>query len=257
MKARPTLITASADGSLYLTGITWHGWGTSTAIGTGTAHADNCKPNCAQGMFTTYPATITLTHPRPWRGDMAYTRETVSVPGIHDRVTFSTGLVPGSVPSPPPVAQPTAPGPISGSATLDGSCVLGYEPAYNAGYSGIAYGPFTPGKPIKYTRIGNTDYTPVMAYQVTLTNTGSTTAQAAGWAVVFYDSGGAELGSDNEPGGAGGTFITPGQSLTWTMYSDNDIHGNALSGSATGQEDLSIPSDGSAATCTFLQWYVG
>jgi hypothetical protein len=96
MKARPMVVIASGDGSLFVTAITWRGWGTGNATGTGTAHADNCKPNCAQGTFHRYPATITLTGPKLWRDDMAYSQERISVPAIHDRVTFSTGLVPGA-----------------------------------------------------------------------------------------------------------------------------------------------------------------
>jgi hypothetical protein len=257
MKTRPALITPSGDGSLYVTGITWRGWDTSTAIGTGTAHANNCTPNCAQGTFANHPATITLTSPRYWHGDMAYTRETVHIPAIHDRFTLRTGLLPGPRPSSPPVVtQPTTPGPVSTSATLAGSCVMGYEPAYDAGGT-IAYGPFIPGTPIRYTRIGSIRYTPATAYQVTLTNNGSATARATGWAVAFYGRSGGELGSDDEPYGANDTFITAGQSLTWTMYSGNDTHGLGLSGSAVGQQDDNIPSDGTAATCTFLTWYNG
>jgi hypothetical protein len=258
MKTRPTALFPSGDGSLYFNGITWRGWGTGTATGTGTAHANNCQPDCAQGTFSAYPATITLTDPKPWRGEMAYTQETVNVAAIHDRATFSTGVVPAPVPtSPPVVTQPPAPGPVSSGAMLTGSCVVGYEPAYNAGDGGIAYGPFTDGRPVPYTTIGNTQYTPTVAYQVTLTNNGSATAQVAGWAVAFYNANGAELRSDDEPSGAGDTFITAGQSLTWILYSGNDAYGNGLSGNATGQEDNSIPSDGSAATCTFLTWYSG
>lgn len=104
MKVRPTVITASGDGSLYVTAITWRGWGTGDAAGTGTAHADNCKPNCAQGTFREDPATITLTGPKLWRDDMAYSRETISVPAIHDQVTFSRGLVPVLGPSSQPVS---------------------------------------------------------------------------------------------------------------------------------------------------------
>lgn len=240
----------------YFTGITWRGWGTGTATGTGTAHADNCKPNCAQGTYHQYPGTITLTGPKPWRGEMAYSREAVSVPAIQDRVTFRIGLLPGGS-SPPPVAPPPTPGPVSSGATLTGSCVLGYEPAYNAGGGTVAYGPFEAGAPGPNTKIAGTDYTPVVAYQVTLTNSGSTTAQVAGWAVAFYDSSGAELGSDDEPSGAGGTFITGGQSLTWTLFSGDDTYGNGLSGNAAGQEGTSIPSDGTAASCAFLEWYSG
>ena len=106
MKARPAVITAAVDGSLYVTAIIWRGWGTGDAVGTGTAHADNCKPDCARGTFYEYPATITFTGPKPWRGDMAYSRERISVPGIHDRVTFSVGLVPAPATVPGPARPP-------------------------------------------------------------------------------------------------------------------------------------------------------
>lgn len=189
---------------------------------------------------------------------MAYSQMAVSVPALHERVAFNTGLVPAVVSSSPPVVtQPPTPGPVSNGATLAGSCVMGYEAAYNTAADTIAYGPFTAGKPIPYTKIGNTDYTPTIAYQVTLTNNGSATAQVAGWAVVFYDASGAELGSDDEPSGAGDTFITGGQSLAWTLYSGNDTYGDGLGGGATGEEDNSIPSDGNAVTCQFLTWYSG
>jgi hypothetical protein len=118
MKARPVMMTTSGDGSLYVTGITWRDWATGTAAGAGTAHADDCTPNCAQGTYREFPATITLTSPRPWRGDMAYSRETVSVPAIHDQVTFRTGPLP--IPGlswPPVVTQPPAPGPVSDGTT--------------------------------------------------------------------------------------------------------------------------------------------
>jgi len=259
METRPTAIYPSGDGSFWFSGITWRGWGTATATGTATAHANNCQPDCAQGTFSAYPGTITLTDPKPWHGEMAYTQETVNVPAIHDQATFSTGTVPAPVPtpSPPIVTQPPSPGPVSTGATLTGSCVMGYEPAYNTSDGSIAYGPFTDGRPIPYTTIGNTQYTPAVAYQVTLTNNGSTTARVAGWAVAFYDASGTELGSDDEPGGAGDTFITARQSFTWTLHSGTDTYGNGVGSNATGQQDDSIPSGGSAATCTIVTWYNG
>jgi hypothetical protein len=94
MQVRPTSMGFSADGSLYVTGIRWHGWGTGKATGTGTAHADNCEPNCAQGSFSTHPATIVFTTPKPWHGKLAYARVTESVPAIKWRYTFSHGLIP-------------------------------------------------------------------------------------------------------------------------------------------------------------------
>jgi hypothetical protein len=94
MQTRPTQMGLSADGSLYVTGIKWHGWGTAKATGTGTAHADNCTPNCAQGTFTKHPATIVFTDPKPWHGKLAYAHVAESVPAIGWHYTFTHGLVP-------------------------------------------------------------------------------------------------------------------------------------------------------------------
>jgi hypothetical protein len=94
MQVRPTSMGLSADGSLYVTGIRWHGWGTGKATGTGTAHADNCDPNCAQGSYRTHPATIVFTTPKPWDGKLAYAKVTESVPAIKWHYTFTQGLIP-------------------------------------------------------------------------------------------------------------------------------------------------------------------
>jgi hypothetical protein len=94
MQVRPTSMGLSADGSLYVTGIRWHGWGTGKATGTGTAHADNCKPNCAQGSYSTHPATIVFATPKPWDGKLAYAKVSESVPAIKWHYTFTHGLIP-------------------------------------------------------------------------------------------------------------------------------------------------------------------
>jgi hypothetical protein len=61
MRTEPKTIEVSGDGSGFVAGITWTGWGTPTAQGSGTLKVDDCNPNCAQGHLTGYPATITLT----------------------------------------------------------------------------------------------------------------------------------------------------------------------------------------------------
>jgi hypothetical protein len=53
-------------------------------------------------------------------------------------------------------------------------------------------------------------------YQVTLTNTGTTTADVAGVSVIFY-SGGTGTGSDQSQATG---LVAPGQSLTWTETPD-------------------------------------
>jgi len=94
MQTKPTEMGLSADGSVYVTGIKWHGWGTARATGTGTAHTDNCRPNCAQGTFSKHPATIVFTSPQPWDGKLAYAHAVESVPAIRWYFVFTHGLVP-------------------------------------------------------------------------------------------------------------------------------------------------------------------
>ena len=60
MQTEPTQMGANADGNRTVQGITWSGWESATATGTGTMGVDNCDPNCAAGAYTYYPATVTL-----------------------------------------------------------------------------------------------------------------------------------------------------------------------------------------------------
>jgi len=96
MKTEPTQIVISADGSAALTNLSWSGWASPTATGTGTLELDNCNPNCAQGTFTGYPATVTLSGLTGYGyGDSAYSTMVVSAPtSPASSESFSTGLVP-------------------------------------------------------------------------------------------------------------------------------------------------------------------
>jgi len=242
--AKPELMGLSADGSLYVKPVAWQDWGTATAIGTGTAHADDCKPNCAQGTYSAHPATIVLTAPKPWNGTLAYTHADESVPAIGWHYSVTVNYAPAaSVPAPtatptPSVTLPATPGPVSTLAAVNSTCTMGYIPT---GQGGV----FQPGTPQGQT-ISGTYYPPVPGYQLTITDTSSATADVGGFAVVFYNSEGNELGSDRQ--NVTETFITTGQSLTWTEYSNTDTSGNSDSyGTAT------IPSG--AATCQMVAWY--
>jgi hypothetical protein len=107
MQTEPHAMYLSSDGSLYLVHIAWAHWGTAAATGKGTAEANNCGPNCANGTFHAHPATITVSDPRTWHGILAYTRVSVSVPAIRDSYTVTSGLIPGAAPSiTPPSSQP-------------------------------------------------------------------------------------------------------------------------------------------------------
>lgn len=79
MRTQPSQILTSGDGSAYVRGITWSGWGSPTATGSGTMEIDDCTPNCAEGTFTGYPATITLSGLTPYgNGKQAYADMTIN-----------------------------------------------------------------------------------------------------------------------------------------------------------------------------------
>jgi hypothetical protein len=254
-KHEPGTLYLSGDGSLWAKDIAWSRWGTPAAVGHGTAEANNCQPDCAGGTYSAHPVTITLSDPRPWHGDLVYTRAAYSIPSLHEHQAFSHGLLPGPAPSVQPQASmaPPAPGPVSNQADVSGSCLAGYEPAYADGNGNVAYGPFTPGQPHRYVAIAGTRYAPTVSYQLTLTNTGSATAQVSGFVVAFYDVSGSELGSDQQTFYTP-TYLTAGQSLAWTEFSGTDTIGNGLSGDGgTGNQDSSIVPTG-FATCQLVEW---
>jgi hypothetical protein len=91
---------------------------------------------------------------------------------------------------------------------------------------------------------------PSLAYQVTLTNTASSTADVTGFAVAFYDSTGDEAGSDQP--NTQETFITSGQSLIWTEVSTGNVADQSTVGIGS---DSNIPSD--SASCQVVIWYSG
>jgi len=95
MAARPRQITTSGDGSGYVDGLTWTGWGTPRATATGTLKVDNCNPNCAQGTYTGYPATVTLAGLKPSQaGGMAYSTIVVQSPAANLTYTYTKDTVP-------------------------------------------------------------------------------------------------------------------------------------------------------------------
>jgi hypothetical protein len=251
----PATVYISGDGSLWAKDIIWTGWGSPEATGHGTAEADDCQPDCAEGTYSAHAVTITLSDPDPWHHDLVYTRASYSIPSLGQHETFRQGLLPGPAPSFPPLAStaPPAPGPVSDQADVSGSCTAGYEPAYTDSSGNVAYGPFMPGQPGSYVTIAGTQYSPTAAYQVTLTSNGTATAQISGFVVAFYDASGSELGSDQR-GFSTPTYLTGSQSLTWTQFSSTDTVGNVLSGDGgVGNQDGSIPSSG-FATCQLVEW---
>lgn len=82
MKTQPEQIVLSGDGTAFVTGLSWTGWGLEGATGSGTLKLDNCNPNCAQGGLTSYVATIVLSDLTLYGNDQqAYAEMDVDAPG--------------------------------------------------------------------------------------------------------------------------------------------------------------------------------
>ncbi len=91
----PKEITTSGDGSAYVDNLVWSGWGGSEATATGTLKLDNCTPNCAQGTYTGYPATVTLAGPTPYGSHLeAYSTIAVQSPAANTTYTYTRDTVP-------------------------------------------------------------------------------------------------------------------------------------------------------------------
>jgi hypothetical protein len=131
--------------------------------------------------------------------------------------------------------------PVRQEAKLTGTCTMGWMPTGQGAVfqSGVPGGPQV---------ISGTSYYPAVGYEITLRDTGSSAAEVNGWAVAFYDTSGQELGSDQQI--IGNTFITAGQSLSWTRYAPTDTEGNPDNVGS----DSSIPANGAASTCQIVQW---
>jgi protein kinase-like protein len=95
MEVRPKQITNSGDGSGYVTNLVWSDWGSPQATATGTQELDDCNPNCAQGTFAGYPATVTLAGLTPYgTGLEAYSTIVIQAPAANSTDTYTTDTVP-------------------------------------------------------------------------------------------------------------------------------------------------------------------
>jgi hypothetical protein len=95
MEVRPKEITTSGDGSGYVEDLVWSGWGTSRATATGTEKLNNCEPSCAEGKYTSYPATVTLDGLRPYgTGLQAYSTIVVQSDQANLTETYTKDTVP-------------------------------------------------------------------------------------------------------------------------------------------------------------------
>jgi hypothetical protein len=92
LAVRPTsIIAACGDGNFYFSGLHWTSWG-PTAAAAGTAHLNDCTPNCAAGKFHTYPAHVSLSAPHVCNGRTELTRLSWIFTGAHPKGQASTGF---------------------------------------------------------------------------------------------------------------------------------------------------------------------
>jgi hypothetical protein len=137
----------------------------------------------------------------------------------------------------PPAVPSAAHSPVSTQATVTSKCAAGIDDLSIGMFYSMA-------SILQGSGPGSGDEI-AEAYQLTLTDSSSSaTAEVTGFAVVFYSQG-QELTSDTE-NLASPTFITPGQSLTWTEYPGSSV--GPFAAGVTGAVD-------SAATCQLIQWY--
>jgi hypothetical protein len=64
--------TISLGASSAIIEIRWLSYGGTTALGKGVFPADDCKPNCAEGMITRKPVTVRLNRRVLCQGELAY-----------------------------------------------------------------------------------------------------------------------------------------------------------------------------------------
>jgi hypothetical protein len=95
MKAEPASIILSGDSSVFVRHLTWTGWGSPTAQGTGIMERDDCNPSCAQGALHAYQATISLSDLTSYgSGEQAYATMVVTAPTAADASYDYQHLVP-------------------------------------------------------------------------------------------------------------------------------------------------------------------
>jgi serine/threonine protein kinase len=95
MEVRPTTITDSGDGTGVVKDLVWSNWGSAQATATGTQEVNDCNPNCAQGTYTGYAATVTLAGLTPYgTGLEAYSTIVIQSPGDNGTETYTKDTVP-------------------------------------------------------------------------------------------------------------------------------------------------------------------
>lgn len=160
-------------------------------------------------------------------------------------MTSTAPARPGSSPRSPGTSTVTtlpASAPVPASATLPSTCVVGYTPSPR----GPAFIPGPPPPNPARTTIQGTAYYPTPGYQLTLRNDSAAWILIDGFRIVFYDTHGTEIGSDQET--LNEVFLNTGQSFTRREYSQATTEGTR-----SGRGTATIPA--SSATCHLATLY--
>jgi hypothetical protein len=82
LQVEPRSITvACADHGIGAQDLTWSSWTSTEANATGEVWWNDCTPDCANGVFKNYPATISLSDVRPSPDGPAFTMLTATYEG--------------------------------------------------------------------------------------------------------------------------------------------------------------------------------
>jgi hypothetical protein len=79
-----SFVLTCADANDALSGLTWTTWTPARATATGTEQVNDCRPNCAEGTFHSYPVQAVLSGAAPvphHPGERRFTKLTRHYPG--------------------------------------------------------------------------------------------------------------------------------------------------------------------------------
>ncbi len=78
----PSVVVTCADSGITVANIQWQAWGAETAEGNGTAHVNDCDPDCVAGEIKAYDAAqLTLSAIEDCGSTSQYTRLELSFEG--------------------------------------------------------------------------------------------------------------------------------------------------------------------------------
>lgn len=78
----PSVVVTCADSGIAVSDLEWRSWGEAAAQGTGTAHVNDCDPDCVAGEIKTYDdAQVRLSAIKTCGSERQYTRLELSFAG--------------------------------------------------------------------------------------------------------------------------------------------------------------------------------